>query len=204
MAPPLREPRPISKCGATITEIACSDRSRCRSSLCRLLHFAIQDGSGRTGCDPDCFPCEWALIDTRNQAANEFIVRHWVDRDGRSTRLLEPPISRGGFFAIFATCAASVSVGRVAGGVDHGVGLLLSGIASVLAIPLPSRAATALDANWLCVMSRSPSDFRNDAEIERLMLLVWVILLGPLTPEEPHEYLLAIRARAPRENVQAE
>ncbi|MBY0313635.1 MAG: hypothetical protein K2W85_16345 [Phycisphaerales bacterium] len=53
-------------------------------------------------------------------------------------------------------------------------------------------------------MSRSPSDFRNDAEIERLMLLVWVILLGPLTPEEPHEYLVAIRARSPREHVQAE
>jgi hypothetical protein len=174
--------------GAAFAEIGFAKRSLDASSVFRLLHSAISGRFGRTGEDPAGCEREWTLLDTRNQAPNEFIVRTWVARDGHRTRMSEPSVRRGGILGLFTSSASSVSVGPVAGGVDNGVGLLLCGIASVLAIPLPSRSAVRLDANWLCVMSRSPSDFRSDAEIERLMLLTWVILLGPLVPDESHEH----------------
>lgn len=187
MAPPLRNRLPVSTLGATLAEIVCSGRCHSHSSLCRLLHSAIHEGTGHTGCDPDGGPREWALLDTRCRAPSEFIVRNWVGQDGRSIRLPEPLTRHGGILGLFTACASSVSVGRVAGGVDSGLGLLLCGIASVLTIPLPPHAALTLDANWLCVMSRSPSGFSNDAEIDRLMLMTWVILQGPLAPDDPRE-----------------
>ncbi len=184
MAPPLRTRLLNNTVSASLARIACSGECRCPTSLCRLLHSAIYDISGHARGEPDCFPREWGLLDTRNQACDEFIVRNWAGPDGRSTRLSDAVVRRGGLLGLLTSSASSVSVGRVASGVDRGVGLLLCGMATALTIPLPPHAAVTLDANWLCVLSRSPSDFSDDSEIERLMLMTWVILEGPLAPVE--------------------
>ena len=194
MAPPLRTRLLNNTVSASLARIACSGECRCPTSLCRLLHSAIYDISGHARGEPDCFPREWGLLDTRNQACDEFIVRNWAGPDGRSTRLSDAVVRRGGLLGLLTSSASSVSVGRVASGVDRGVGLLLCGMATALTIPLPPHAAVTLDANWLCVLSRSPSDFSDDSEIERLMLMTWVILEGPLAPvESDGPFILCIK-----------
>lgn len=186
----------MSTLGASLAAMPRSGRCQPPSALCRLLHSAMNDVSEHGSCDSDSFPREWALLDTRNQAFEEFIVRNWVGHDGRSTPLADPVVRRGGLLALLTSCPSCVSVGRVAGGVDHGVGLLLCGMASALTMPLPPHAAITLDANWLCVLSRSPSDFSSETQIQRLMLMTWVILQDPLAPDEPYRHCPGAETRS--------
>lgn len=144
--------------------------------LRRLLDLALRAGGAQESAPQRAGGLEWALVDTRLCDAGAYLIRGWTDGCGVTRRVERSIGSRyGGAIGLFALQDRCVSVGPCPPMVDEGAGLLLMGFANMLALPLSHRAAEALDANWLLVMTDRREAFR-DLEVGLLLALVRAVL----------------------------
>lgn len=142
----------------------------------RLLDLALRAGWAHAAGPQTAGGLEWALVDTRLCDPGAYLIRGWTDGSGVTRRVERSAGLRyGGAIGLFTLRDRCVSVGPCSPIVDEGAGLLLMGFAHMMTLPLPRRAAEALDANWLLVMTDRCEALR-DSEVGLLLVLVRAVL----------------------------
>lgn len=144
--------------------------NRTAALVCRLNSVALQRPGAARACK-NAPGREWALVDTRGCDPGSYFVRTWMNAAGRWGPVESPAYCRcGGAIGQLTLVRGCVAVGPCPSGVDEGAGLLLMGFKRLLAVPLASTWASALDANWLFLMSSDDDDF-GDSDIEHVLAL---------------------------------
>lgn len=174
---PIRQTRPSRVRGRAAPVPHPGSDARARpGEIRRRLDLALRAGWVEEGAALEAGGLEWAMVDTRRCDAGAYLLRAWTDRRG-TTRRIKHAVGprRGGAIGLFTLQDQCASAGPCSPLVDEGAGLLLMGFANMLALPLTRRAAEALDANWLLVMTDRREAFR-DRELGLLLGLVQEVL----------------------------